>query len=577
MTLVFRFVFCSYNSIPISRDIFTNWSTYRLDLAVLSYFLALLLTSTILTLRLVKKLWIKQSILFVLFLSVVSFWLLIELGSIAIYQEWGTTLDVRVIGYSRYGAFWRTIYAGFGMIGLCLIFVAFIFVTHLIKIYVDKVSSIKPAFVNLLVIPLLIIPARGGLQKIPIKTSVVFENSNQDQSYAKLNKSFHFIRSLIIKNRLTARGVQLEYIKASKQILLAQSDSLSTATKPNIVLLVLEGIPYSAIDHMDGGSPVMPFLRKLRSEALIFDNIYASGFRTDQGLLSIFSGIPAVPVLNLMNDVYETHQSHSIIKDLKHSGYQTSFTCGTDLEFSQMRRYFNAQGIDHLFGQNQLGHTTIDWGVEDGLTLINLSNQLNKYEEPFFASWLSIDTHQPFDSPEEKKFGSSNVESLFLSSAFHIDAQLDIWYEKAKQEDWFGNTIFVVTSDHGSAYLGNLSHTDHKRYHVPLMVFGPALHPSYHNQAIRKYGNSHDIPVLINKIVGLPSHSFVFGSDLLDGKKGDGFWITEYVMGCVNDSICIKMNHTTDVILECSNKEINPNQTIKKAHAILDKLINQNQ
>ena len=79
--------------------------------------------------------------------------------------------------------------------------------------------------------------------------------------------------------------------------------------------------------------------------------------------------------------------------------------------------------------------------------------QQAKQGKPFFNHWMTVSNHRPFtypngkiDIPGDSKSRSGGVK--------YTDYSLKVFFELAKKEDWFKDTIFIIVADHCASSAG---------------------------------------------------------------------------------------------------------------------------
>src|SRR5690606_8998342 len=101
-------------------------------------------------------------------------------------------------------------------------------------------------------------------------------------------------------------------------------------------------------------------------------------------------------------------------------------------------------------------------------------NELNSLRQPFVSGLFSLSSHHPFRLPPDY-IPSGVVDHPFLESMRYTDYSLKYFFEIAKRQAWYKNTLFVITSDHTSLtsnHSGTYS-TSLGKYRIPLIIFKP--------------------------------------------------------------------------------------------------------
>src|SRR5690554_919917 len=103
-----------------------------------------------------------------------------------------------------------------------------------------------------------------------------------------------------------------------------------------------------------------------------------------------------------------------------------------------------------------------------------MKSTLDEKSEPFFSTIFTVSSHEPYEIPEEYegKFPKGYVP--MHQTVGYTDYAFKKFFETAKEEPWFDNTIFVITADHGNQihyrdYYGKVIN----RTAVPILIYKP--------------------------------------------------------------------------------------------------------
>ena len=101
----------------------------------------------------------------------------------------------------------------------------------------------------------------------------------------------------------------------------------------------------------------------------------------------------------------------------------------------------------------------------------------------------------------------------------YSDYALGRFFEAARKEAFWTNTIFVVVADHGARVYGEQTIPIHS-YEIPLLIVGPAVvkGPS----RMPQLGCSLDVPTTVLGLLGRPYETMFFGRDLLRSRPEEG-------------------------------------------------------
>ena len=469
-----------------------------------------------------------------------AFVCLIEFGSLLIYPEWGTTLDARAIGYlSNFNEAWSSsrdfISWKVSFFSLLILIVGLKRLEYLFEDWHPVRSYYFQSIIFLTLIgPLLFLGVRGGWQKLPIKPSDAFYGKDMKNNFAAVNKVWYMLYSLNKQTELKPiHSIEeirdFQYIYSSEP---CKSDtSLTSLKNKNIVILIAEGWSADMVKYLGGKENITPYFDSIASLSFRFTNAFSTGFRTDQGLMSILSGIPSVASLNMPNQLDKVLMYPSIVREFIGAGYKTSFVYGGDLNFSNLYNYLALSGFDTIISDRSFAYSDdiTEWGVPDHIMVQKAVALANIETQPFFSAILLMSSHSPFDIPIQNNFSAgSDIPSKYKASVKYSDHALQLFFESARDKDWFTNTIFIITSDHGSTHSGYASMDDHKRFRIPLIIYTPGMKISPENEINETPCNHFDLPFTLAEMGGLNTKRFIFGRNIFcDDSKRMGYWNTD--------------------------------------------------
>ena len=307
----------------------------------------------------------------------------------------------------------------------------------------------------------------------------------------------------------------------------------SNRPRLNVVLLLEESLGsefWGCLGRKDTLTPEMD--RLAAEEGMLFTNLFASGNRTVRGFEGVLSSFPPLPGESIVkrdrSDNVET-----IARVLKRDGYSTVFLYGGRGLFDGMRSFAVRNGYDRFVEQKHFQHPTFTtmWGVCDEdlmLRAVEEFRELAKSGQPFCGTLLSVSNHKPYTYPKGR-IPEDPDKRLREYAAKYSDYALGRFFQAAKKEAFWTNTIFAVVADHGARVYGKQSIPIHS-YEIPLLIAGPAVvkGPSRAGQL----GCSLDVPTTVLGLLGRPYESMFFGRDLLKNQPAEG---------------CALLNHNRDI------------------------------
>lgn len=529
--IVIRLIFLLYNydlsaGLHFPEMALALWKGLRMDLSITGYFLViygLIIFFSILFPSQVWKKIVAGYTLALLFLSGV-----VLVTDQELYRHWGFRLNSTPFDYLGSGAFgsispWVLVK---GLVIFVLVFVCFRFIfSRWIKDSLSSLSQPVPKWYSvgmLFLTALLILPIRGSLTVAPMNAGFVyFHSSKPYANHAAVNVLWNFMSSLRKSANVRYPEDFFDSTETARLMKELYTDTLNAprflkVARPNILLIVLESFTADLIEPLGGLSDITPNLNRLCREGVLFTHIYASGDRTDKGLVSILSGYPAQPRSSIVKFPGKTERLPSLTRVLEKEGYHTSFMYGGDADFASFRSYLTNIGFRSITEMSDFPAelNTSKWGVHDQYLFKRLEAELDTARTPFFRTVLTLSSHEPFDVPVKKPFvPGTSEEKLFLNSSAYTDQVLGDFFAYARQQPWWDSTLVVITADHGHRHPGNKKLEDEKRFRVPLLFLGGAL--AVTGREITATGSQTDIANTLLGQLTKPDTAFRFSRDLL--------------------------------------------------------------
>jgi phosphoglycerol transferase MdoB-like AlkP superfamily enzyme len=276
----------------------------------------------------------------------------------------------------------------------------------------------------------------------------------------------------------------------------------TTTTKPNIVIILVEGLGRAFTNKGAYLGNFTPFLDSLSEHSLYWQNFLSEGGRTFAVLPSLLGSLPFGK--NGFNEWGTSMPNHlSLISLLRHNGYQSSFYYGGDAHFDNMDIFLQKNNINTIFDEKTFPATYTKMPANNGFTwgygdkelfrryIETLGNDTTQDKPPYCNVLLTVSTHSPFlindqatylqkvenhftklGFDEEKKKESRNYTYQYASILFTDDALRNFFEAYSKRSD-YNNTVFMITGDHRMPEIPMSTKID--RYHVPLIIFSPLL------------------------------------------------------------------------------------------------------
>jgi len=370
-----------------------------------------------------------------------------------------------------------------------------------------------------------VIILRGGISNSPLTISSSYYSRNQALNHAAINTEWNLFRDFLDSRNTIDNPYQYMSEQEAKKVcdsLLLVPDStkqILTVARPNIVLIILESFTADIISHLGGEKGVSPFLDSLIDKGLLFSNVYATGFRTDVGFVSLHTGFPSQPLQSILSTPEKAHKLSSVSSSLRQNGYHTSFYYGGESDFFNFRAFILNKDYQRLTDIRDFEKKDLNskWGAHDGVVLNRAVKDLRNEQQPFFSTIMTLSSHEPFDVPVESKFPGNDLANKFRSAAFYTDQSLKDFFMAASEESWYENTLFIVVADHGHRLPKNDNEVYMpQRSHIPLLFFGNVLQPEFRGKILNTVGSQTDLPATLLAQLGIKHNEFYWSKNLMN-------------------------------------------------------------
>ena len=458
--------------------------------------------------------------------------LLLLFTDIGLFKAWGSRLDSTPLKYlSNPKEVWASIShlpiiaiaVGFMVLCLFIIVATNRLLTNATRILLVPHNKWLSFVIILLLIGLFIIPIRGGFQLAPLNQSSVYFSQNNFANMAALNAPWNFMHALSKRsdNRINPFEVDTkEKVNVIRELMLAKNNNpgstiyITSTDKPNVIFIIWESFTAKAVGLEVNGKQITPEFNQLINEGVYFTDIYATGDRTDKGIVGVLSGYPSQPIQSIIKEPAKAAKLPMISKTLKEKGYHTSFFYGGELEFANMKAYLLQGRFDNFITINDFDtkdHNS-KWGAHDGVVMERFKKDLGKLTQPFFSTWLTLSSHEPYETPTFPLLKGKDSQSQFLSSLHYTDSIVYHFIQYAKSQPWWKNTIIVILADHGHKLPLAVNKTED--FKIPLLFLGGAL--TAINRKINKTGSQTDLAATLLAQLKLPANDFSWSRNLLD-------------------------------------------------------------
>jgi phosphoglycerol transferase MdoB-like AlkP superfamily enzyme len=332
----------------------------------------------------------------------------------------------------------------------------------------------------------------------------------------------------------------LDALRTVQELVVSKSDSLlepesslkrisrypkNDSVQYNVVIIFMESWAARFVGALGCNLGVTPFFDSLAEKSILFENMYASGMRTNRGLLSVLCSFPSLPGRTVMKLYGASLPFISLPQILSERGYQSYFIYGGDLMFDNMGGFFRKQGIENFVGIEDFPNRdeSSKWGIPDHIVLARANQIFSQSQQPFFGTILTLSNHDPFVLPDKsfEVFPESLDYHEGLNAFRYSDWALGRFFEAASKEPYFNNTIFVLIADHSHVMdkpddiIGN--------FRIASLIYCPGR-PDIMPQRISRICGQVDIPPSLMHLLGGTVIHESWGVDIFDSTlQSNGF------------------------------------------------------
>jgi phosphoglycerol transferase MdoB-like AlkP superfamily enzyme len=465
----------------------------------------------------------------------------ITMGNVLLYPAWNEKVSKRALlmGLETPQGVLSSLDVGMllkAVVVLVIFFVCAHYFYHLAVVrfarYV-RVGTVSTILLFALGAALIFTMIRGGYGRANINPSVAYYSENASLNHTAVNSYWALLKDLTKSAKKNPYSFMPE-AKASALV----ADYLSTSMdsipnvldtdRPNVVLVILEGIVGQVFESLGGEEGATPGMAKLMGEGVNFTRAYAAADRSDKGIAAILSGFPAQGPESIIKHISKHEKLPAITQIYDSLGYATSFYHGGQSEFYNFKSFMFAHGVDRIVDDGDFGRDVarVSWGVYDHIVAERMLTDLTTETEPFFSMFYTVVNHEPFDMDQNYHFGKDSKANAYRSTVYYTDSVLYDFVEKAKKYTWYDNTIFVVVSDHGHVYpQGRYDLNRPERYHIPLFLFGGALKEAYKGQVVSEVVSQVDLVSTLAGFVKANGDRFRYSRNLFRTKKAPSAFI----------------------------------------------------
>lgn len=286
--------------------------------------------------------------------------------------------------------------------------------------------------------------------------------------------------------------------------------------KKNVVLISVESLSAEFMAAYGNTEGITPFLDSLTQKSIFLTNLYATGNRTVRGLEALTLCVPPTPGESIVKrkDNKDKFTTGSVFKS---KGYSVKYLYGGYSYFDNMKDFFAGNGYEIVdrdnFTPEEITFANI-WGVSDedmARKAIKEMNAQAKTGKPFFNHWMTVSNHRPFTYPEGRIDIPGTAKSR-QGGVKYTDYSLKLFFELAKKESWFKDTVFVIVADHCASSAGR-TELPLDRYRIPCLIYADFLEA----KRVDTLASQIDVMPTVMGLLNFSYESKFLGQDIFSG------------------------------------------------------------
>ena len=310
--------------------------------------------------------------------------------------------------------------------------------------------------------------------------------------------------------------------------------------KKNIIVIIIESFGREYIGaynhHIKGYKGYTPFTDSLIAHSLTYRYSFCNGQKSIDGMPSILSSIPMF-VEPFFLSPYSVNHVSGLADCLNGEGYETAFFHGAERGSMGFMAFARATKFQHYYGREDYvadsrtrGDQDYDgwWGISDEPFMQFFCQKMSEMKQPFMTTLFTLSSHHPFRVPEPYR-DRFKEEGLPIHKVIrYTDMALQHFFASARQQPWFANTVFAITSDHTNMSDHDEYKTDLGNFCSPVIFYDPT--GDMGTGMVDAIAQQTDIMPTLLGYLGYQKPFLSFGVDLLTTPP-DSTWAVNYLNG----------------------------------------------
>ena len=321
--------------------------------------------------------------------------------------------------------------------------------------------------------------------------------------------------------KVASLAIGIDYKDEKKPFYREVKSKLTSKKQKNLVIFIQESMGAQFTGFI-GKQNFTPNLDNLAQDYLSFTNLYSNGTRSVRGLAALTSGTLPINGVEVIKRNKSQEGYFTVASLLKPYGYKSSFIYGGEARFDNMKGWYLGNGFDEVIEQKDFTNPifTSTWGVSDEDLVIKANEKFKSYyenNEKFVSVMFSSSNHMPFELPDGKIEFEKNIPKTSVENAIkYADFAIGKFFELAKKEDYFKDTVFVVIADHNVRVYGDQI-VPIDMFQIPAVIISDNIPP----QIFSRLTSQSDVLATALDLIGIDLSYPILGNSIFKDNKKD--------------------------------------------------------
>ncbi|MEO9531445.1 MAG: LTA synthase family protein [Crocinitomicaceae bacterium] len=381
----------------------------------------------------------------------------------------------------------------------------------------ETVSLKRQSLVYITSLFIVLFIARGGFVSKPIRVTEAAKFTAAENVQFILNSAFKVINSwdsqTIAEKNYFPESELKNYFNPIQQY-----HSENKLKNQNIVIIILESFAIEYIDRFNvDHEKYTPFFDKLADSSLMFTNCFANGKKSLDAVPSIIASIPKLMESEYSISPYNSNQLDALPEILSKEGYSTAFFHGATNGSMNFDSFTTFAGFENYFGRNEYNNDKDydgTWGIYDEDFMNWSVDEFSKLKKPFFSTLFTISSHPPFAIPEKHKNTFNEGPTERHNAISYTDYALEQFFKKAKQQEWYDSTLFILVADHTPGSSRRIYLHERGQLNIPMLFYHPT--DTFFRGTNNDIVSQVDIMPTILDLLGYQEKFYAFGSSIFN-------------------------------------------------------------